>query len=103
MRRRTREASLGSATGKRRFSVHWGAGVVEEEIRVHSQYHQPAIQLLRFTEGAASGSIEIRFCYYSHAGRFQRSPLIIGEDDLPRIKGALKQAPKLRQLLRRMI
>jgi hypothetical protein len=89
--------------GFRRFSVHWGAGVIEEEIRVRSKYHQPAIQLLRFTEGAAEGSNEIRFCYYGHSGQFQRSPLIIGEDDLPRIRQALRRTPKLHDLLKRMI
>jgi hypothetical protein len=61
----------------RSFSLHWGKGVIEEEVRVDSTYHQPTIQLLKFTEGAAAGTREIRFCYYDHRGRFQRSPLII--------------------------
>jgi hypothetical protein len=62
-----------------RFSLHWGSGVIEEEVRVGSSYHQPAIELLNFTEGVAAGTRELRFCYYDHHGRFQRSPLIIGE------------------------
>jgi hypothetical protein len=32
---------------------------------------------LKFTEGKAKGSYEIRFCTYDHRGRFQRMPLIV--------------------------
>jgi|SRR4029077_13698040 hypothetical protein len=83
----------------RRFSLHWGSGVIEEEVRVGSSYHQPAIQLLKFTEGVAAGTREIRFCYYDQHGRFQRSPLIIGEKDILNLRRALKSAPQLARLL----
>ena len=85
------------------FSFHWGSGVVEEEVQIASEYHRPTIQLLKFTEGAAKGTREIRFCHYDHHGRFQRSPLIIDEGDLPALKRALKGAPTLRRLLQKLV
>jgi hypothetical protein len=87
----------------RSFSLHWGKGVIEEEVRVDSTYHQPTIQLLKFTEGAAAGTREIRFCYYDHRGRFQRSPLIIDEKDIPNLRKALKSAPRLARLLAKLV
>lgn len=87
----------------RSFALHWGKGIIEEEVRVSATYHQPTIQLLKFTEGAASGSREIRFCYYDHRGRFQRSPLIIDEKDIPALRKALKAAPRLKKLLAKLV
>ena len=87
----------------RSFSLHWGRGVIEEEVRVSSTYHQPSIQLLKFTEGPAAGTREIRFCYYDHNGRFQRSPLIIDERDIPNLRRALKSAPRLAQMLANLV
>jgi hypothetical protein len=81
------------------FALHWGSGVIEEEVQIISRYHRPTIQLLRFTAGVASGTYEIRFCYYDHNGRFQRGPLIVGEDDLPALREALAKAPRLKTLL----
>jgi hypothetical protein len=81
------------------FALHWGSGVIEEEAQIISRYHRPTIQLLRFTAGEASGTYEIRFCYYDHNGRFQRGPLIIGEHDLPALREALTKAPRLKTLL----
>ncbi len=92
-------------TGKlaRSFSLHWGKGIVEEEVRTQSTYHRPAIQLLKFTEGAAAGSREIRFCYYDQRGRFQRSPLIIGADDIPALRAGLNSAPRLKKMLKGLV
>jgi len=81
------------------FTLHWGSGVIEEEVQVGSRYHRPTIQLLKFTEGAAIGTNEIRFCHYDHNGRFQRSPLIVDESDLPALRNALKKTPKLKRML----
>jgi hypothetical protein len=85
------------------FSLHWGSGIIEEEAQIVTPYHQPTIQLLKFTAGAACGSYEIRFCHYDHRGRFQRSPLILDEKDIPALKQALAETPKLRRLLARMV
>ena len=85
------------------FSLHWGSGVVEEEVQIETEYHVPTIQLLKFTEGEAKGSYEIRFCVYDHSGRFQRMPLIVDERDLAPLRKALKSAPKLSKLLKQML
>lgn len=82
------------------FSLHWGSGVVEEEVQIVTPYHRPTIQLLRFTAGPAKGGSEIRLCHYDRKGRFQRSPLILDAKDVPRLARALRKAPKLRRLLR---
>ena len=85
------------------FSLHWGSGVVEEEVQIETPYHRPTIQLLKFTEGKAQGTYESRFCTYDHAGRFQRMPLIVDERDLAPLRKALKSAPRLRKLLTRLL
>jgi hypothetical protein len=92
-----------TAKEPRSFALHWGKGIIEEEVRVAAQYHCPTIQLLKFTEGAATGTREIRFCYYDHHGRFQRSPLIIDEADIPTLRKALDGAPKLKKLLKKLV
>ena len=85
------------------FSLHWGSGIVEEEAQIQCEYHTPTIQLLKFTEGEAKGTYEIRFCHYNHEGRFQRSPLILDARDASRMKQALEKTPKLKTFLARMV
>jgi hypothetical protein len=85
------------------FVLHWGRGVIEEEAQIATPYHRPTIQLLKFTEGDAAGSYEIRLCHYDHRGRFQRSPLILNATDVPRLGRALRKTPKLRRLLADLI
>jgi hypothetical protein len=85
------------------FAFHWGSGIVEEEVQIATEYHRPTIQLLKFTDGAAKGTREIRFCHYDHHGRFQRSPLIIDEGDVAALKRALDGAPRLKRLLAKLV
>jgi len=94
---KTREKTL------RSFSLHWGKGIIEEEVRIAATYHHPTIQLLKFTEGVAAGAREIRFCYYDHRGRFQRSPLIIDEGDIPALRKELNATPRLKRLLAKLV
>ncbi len=90
-------------TEAKTFSLHWGSGIIEEEAQIVTPYHLPTIKLLKFTAGEVLGTYEIRFCHYDHHGRFQRSPLIIDEKDIPAVKKALAETPKLRKLLARML
>ncbi len=90
-------------TGPKTFSLHWGSGIIEEELQVATPYHRPTIQLLKFTDGQAKGSYEIRFCSYDHRGRFMRMPLIIDAGETGEIRAALKGTPKLKKLLAKMI
>ena len=39
----------------RPFSYHWGSGQIVEEASYTGQHHAPAIQLLQYDEGEASG------------------------------------------------
>lgn len=97
-------ATEGKKRGKERklprpFAFEWGKGQIVEEASMIGPYHAPAIQLLEYDDGGRS----IRFCYYDHAGRFQRSPLMVREDDLKDLRAALRSAPRLRSLLRRLV
>ena len=83
----------------RPFSMPWGNGQVVEEAAFTSEYHEPVIQLLKYDEGGET----IRFGSYTHSGSFQRSPLMIGADDLVGLREALKHAPRLRELLRQLV
>ncbi len=84
------------------FALHWGSGVIVEEAQIVTAHHRPTIQLLEFTEGAAAGTQEIRFCHYDHHGRFQRSPLIIDARDLAALRRALEATPRLKRLLAKL-
>jgi hypothetical protein len=79
----------------RPFSLHFGDGHIVEEASFEGPYHNPAIQLLAFNEGTEA----LRFCYYSHDGRFQRSPLILGDDTIEGMRQAIARNPRLKALL----
>lgn len=83
----------------RPFAFEWGKGEVVEEATFVGPYHEPSIQLLEYDDGSRS----VRFCYYDHAGRFQRSPLMIREADISALRTALRRTPKLRAMLRRAL
>jgi hypothetical protein len=83
--------------------MHWGSGQIAEEASFAAEYHEPTIQLLEYTDGEAAGSVSIRFCYYSIDGRFQRSPLMLGEEEIEGLREALERAPRLRALLQRLV
>ncbi len=85
----------------RPFKFHWGGGEIIEEACFTGRHTEPAIQLLEY-EGHP-GAYGIRFCYYNHAGRFQRSPMMLdGEDSFEGMRRALRETPKLRELLRKL-
>ncbi len=86
----------------RPFAFHWGGGNIVEEASFAGEYAEPSIQLLEYDDHA--GAFGVRFCYYSLDGRFQRSPMMIdGEETLEGLRAALKSAPKLRALLKRLV
>jgi hypothetical protein len=92
-----------SKKSEKTFTLHWGSGVIDEEVQIETRFHRPTIQLLKFTAGQAAGTSELRFCHYDHKGRFQRSPLIIAEEDIPALREALAGAPKLKHLLAKLL
>jgi len=80
------------------FNMHWGSGIIAEEAIHDGEHHRPTIQLMEFDDG----SLSIRFCHYSHNGRFQRSPLIVGESEIDGLREALDNTPRLKELLIRL-
>jgi hypothetical protein len=89
--------------GMKKFSYHWGSGYVAEEAQVTGPYHLPTFQLLKYTEGNATGSESIRFSHYSHRGQFQRSPLMMSADEIAMMRDALLTTPELRKLLKQLV
>ena len=86
----------------RPFAYHWGSGQIVEEAAYTGEHHEPAIQLLQYDESAGHAGWSIRFCFYNPRGHFQRSPLVIGDDELKGLRAALNRTPKLRKLLKRL-
>lgn len=87
----------------RRFSLHFGSGVVAEEATFSGEHHEPTIQLLDFQEGEAAGTVLLRFCSYNHRGQFMRDPLLLSETDITALRDALERAPRTKALLRRLV
>jgi hypothetical protein len=81
----------------------WGNGQIVEEASFPGEYHVPTLQLLQYTEGPPAGTVSVRFCYYGHDGRFQRGPLMMGEDEIAGLREALAGAPRLKALLRQLV
>lgn len=90
-------------TVPRPFEMHWGRGRIVEEAAWTGGHHEPAIQLMRYDDGEAAGTESIRFCFYNHAGQFQRGALIVDEEAIAGLRAALKQTPRLRALLRKLV
>ncbi len=86
-------------TTPRPFELHWGSGRIVEEATYTGEHHQPSLQLLEFDDG----SLCVRFCYYDHAGRFQRAPLIVSKGEMDGLRRALAETPRLRSLLKEML
>lgn len=87
----------------RNFSYHWGSGEIVEEACAPNDYYEPAIQLLVPEGGEHDGEEHLRFCFYSSRGAFQRSPLVIGPDDVAGLRAALDQSPRIKELLQQLV
>ena len=87
----------------RPFSMHWGEGQIVEEARFEGKHAVPAIQLMRFDTGDAAGTYTLRFCHFNHRGQFQRSPMMIGDAELDRLRDAIAETPEIRRLLQRLV
>ena len=70
---------------------------------MEGEHHVPTLQLQKYTEGEAAGSLSVRFSHYRHAGNFRRSPLMISPDEIDMMREALRETPDLGELLRRLV
>jgi hypothetical protein len=77
----------------RPFQMHWGGGEIIEEARFEGEHTAPAIQLMRFDDGEAAGTLLLRFCHFSHDGRFQRSPMMLAEAEIEQLRAAVRRTP----------
>jgi hypothetical protein len=84
----------------RPFTMPWGGGQVVEEVGVDTEHNELVIQLLRYDDFEGDS---LRFCQYWLDGRFQRQPMMIGEDSMDAMREALKGAPAIRELLKRLV
>ena len=82
----------------RPFDLHWGKGVIAEEVSAATPFHEPTIQLLAFDDESKS----LRFCAY-HVSSFARMPLIISTDHLGALGKAVKKNPQIRSLLKKLV
>jgi hypothetical protein len=90
-----------NATGRvlpRPFGMHWGSGFIVEEASAETPYHEPTIQLLEYEDGSQT----LRFCFY-RGSRFGRGPMMIDAEYLPQFAESLRDAPRIRELLERML
>lgn len=87
----------------RPFEMPWARGQIVEEAAYTGPHHQACIQLMRYDDGDVAGKVSVRFCSYDHSDRFQRNPLIVSEDTIAGLRDALKSAPRLRALLRKLV
>ncbi|MBM4406284.1 MAG: hypothetical protein FJ039_08920 [Chloroflexi bacterium] len=81
----------------RPFAMPWGKGNITEEVQVIRDHWEPAIQLMEYEDGSKS----LRFCFYTK-GRFNRNPMMLGEEDLDEMAAELKSAPKIKAMLKRL-
>jgi len=81
----------------RPFKLSFGSGMIIEEASITSKYHEPTIQLLKFD----NGNKVIRFCSYNK-GRFNRSPLMIDEKDLPKLGNMIKKEKDISKLISKL-
>jgi hypothetical protein len=82
-------------TGKS-VHLHWGDGRVAEEVRVPTRYHVAVVQLIDMEDGTQL----VRFCWYDHAGRFHRQPLIVDPATWGEVLAqARSEAPRLYRVL----
>ncbi len=100
MAQRERDSDAGSfgRTVPRPFEMHGGSGFIVEEASVDTPYAEPTVQLLEYEDGAQA----LRFCYY-HGTRFGRGPMMVGEEFLESFAEGLRDAPRIRELLVRML
>jgi hypothetical protein len=87
----------------RPFEMHWGHGEIVEEASTTNEYHEACIQLMEYQDEEHAGYLTLRFCSYSPRGAFQRSPLMLSEDDIEGMRKALDSTPRLRELMRRLV
>jgi hypothetical protein len=87
----------------RPFTYSWGSGQIVEEVSAIREHSEPTLQLLEFQDEGHAGYEMIRFCSYTPSGAFRRHPMLAGSGDIQQLRAGLKEAPRLRALLARLV
>ncbi len=69
----------------RRFQLQGGDGTISEE----ASHDGDATGLQSSSLEIDDGALSLRFCHYSHRGRFSRSPRIVADPDFEGLRQAL--------------
>jgi hypothetical protein len=83
----------------RPYKLHWESGQIVEEASSIGKFHEACIQLLQ----AEDSTVTVRFCWYNLSGQYQRSPLLISEEELEGLQQALISTPRLKKLLEKLV
>lgn len=83
---------------EKRFNLTFGSGRVVEEAEASCADLNPVVQLLEFDDGRRA----LRFAHY-HGPRFGRDPLVLREEEIPALREAVRDAPAVRALLRKLL
>ena len=87
----------------KKFRLSFGSGFIREEVKIKNPHWEPCIQYMDFTDGHAKDLKALRFCVYSK-GRFLRNvPLIIGENDIKRLKKEIKKNKNIHKFLKKLV
>ena len=82
----------------RPFTMPWGKGQIIQEAQAVQDHWEPTIQLMEYEDGSRA----LRFCTYSR-GRFNRNPMMMGEDDIDAMRRDLEEAPEIIAFLKRLV
>lgn len=84
----------------RAFNSWWGSGEILEEtyLPAPDPVAEPCLQLVKFDDGR----LGLRFAHY-HGRRWGRDPLVLPEDDVPDLRRALRETPRIHRFLRRLL
>ncbi len=87
----------------RPFKYPWGGGQIVEEASATREHSEPTLQLLEFDAEGHDQYVMIRFCSYTPTGAFRRHPMLVSADDIAQLREALKETPRLRDLLAELL
>ncbi len=82
----------------RPFTMPWGKGQITQEAQVLQHHWEPTIQLMEYEDGSKA----LRFCSYIR-GRFNRNPMMLGEEDIEELRRDLDNAPEIKAFLARLV
>ena len=78
----------------------WGNGQIVDEVGIDTEYNEVVIQLMQYDDFEGE---TLRFCQYWPDGRFQRQPMMLSASDIPAMRAALAESPRIKALLSQLV